>query len=266
MWSVGKVGALAAAVFVICSVLSVGVMALELEDDSLERVLAAGKLVIGIDDAYPPMEFRNERNELVGFDIDLAREIGKRLGVEVEWVPTEWSGVILALNAKKFDIILSAMSITEERAKQVAFSEPYLNEAQVIVVSNRSKNIDGPEDLVGKVVGTQLGSTSEEAARQVEGIKELKTYNKFTEVFMDLGIGRLDAAIVDELVGRYYMTQRPGMFTVVADLVYEPVGIAFRKEDKALREKLAEILDEIKADGTLARISEKWFGADITNK
>lgn len=264
MQRTGKTSLVILSVLAMIGLLSVGVLAAE--DDSLQRVLDAGKLVIGVDDAYPPMEFRNERNELVGFDIDLAREIGKRLGVEVEWVPTEWSGVILALNAKKFDIILSAMSMTEERAKQVAFSPPYLNQAQVIVVSNRSPKIEGPEDLVGKVVGTQLGSTSEEAARKVEGIKELKTYNKFTEVFMDLGIGRLDAAVVDELVGRYYMTQRPGQFTVVADLVHEPIGIAFRKEDVTLRERICEIVEEIKADGTMAKISEKWFGADITNK
>lgn len=236
------------------------------EDNSLQRVLDAGKLVIGIDDAYPPMEFRDENNQLVGFDIDLAREIGKRLGVEVEWVPTEWSGVILALKAKKFDIILSAMSITEERAKQVDFSPPYLMESQVVVVSDKSKGINTAEDLVGKVVGTQLGSTSEEAARKVEGIKEIKTYNKFTEVFMDLGIGRIDAGVVDELVGRYYMTQRPGMFKVVDYLVDEPVGIAFRQEDDALREKINEIVAEIKADGTLAEISKKWFGEDITSR
>ncbi len=263
MRRLGKLGFKCMVVALLVGVLSSSVFA---ADGSLQRVLDAGKLVIGIDDAYPPMEFRDENNQLVGFDIDFAREIGKRLGVEVEWVPTEWSGVILALKAKKFDIILSAMSITEERAKQVDFSPPYLMESQVVVVSNRSKGIATAEDLAGKVVGTQLGSTSEEAARTIEGIKELKTYNKFTEVFMDLGIGRIEAGVVDELVGRYYMTQRPGQFTVVDDVVDEPVGIAFRPEDDSLRERVNEIVAEIKAEGALAEISQKWFGEDITSK
>lgn len=235
-------------------------------DDSLEKVLRAGKLTIGIDDAYPPMEFRDPNNNLVGFDIDLAREIGKRLGVKVEWIPTEWNGVLLALNAHKFDIILSTLSVTEERAKVIDFGPPYLYESQVIVVRAKDNKIKSKEDLAGKVVGTQLGSTSEEAARTVKGIKELKKYNKFTEVFLDLGIGRLDAGVVDELVGRYYMTARPDDFKVVASIRDEPVAIGYRKQDKKLQEAINKIVEEIKADGTMAKISQKWFGTDITAK
>ncbi|HHY46508.1 MAG TPA: amino acid ABC transporter substrate-binding protein [Firmicutes bacterium] len=243
---------------------SAAAVSLAATDDSLEKVLKAGKLTIGIDDAYPPMEYRDEQNNLVGFDIDLAREIGKRLGVKVEWIPTEWSGVLLALNAHKFDIILSTLSVTEERAKQIDFGPPYLYESQVIVVCADNNTIKSKEDLVGKVVGTQLGSTSEEAAKTIKGIKELKKYNKFTEVFLDLGIGRIEAGVVDELVGRYYMKTRPDQFKVVASIVDEPVAIGYRKSDKKLQEAINKIVDEIKADGTMAKISKKWFGADIT--
>lgn len=233
-------------------------------DDSLERVKKAGKITIGIDDAFPPLEFRDDKNQLVGYDIDLSREAAKRLGVEAEWIPTEWNGVILALNSKKFDIIWSGMSMTADRAKQVDFSPAYLNEAQVVVVKANDDSVKTQDDLKGKIVGTQLGSTSEEAANKIEGLKELKKYSKFTEAFLDLANNRTQAIVVDELVGRYYMTKRPNEFKVAFPLVKEPIGIAFRKEDKALREALVKVLEEMKQDGTMAQISKKWFGEDIS--
>lgn len=233
-------------------------------DNSLQRVKQAGKLTIGIDDAFPPMEFRDDKNQLVGYDIDLAREAGKRLGVKVEWVPTDWNGVILALNSGKFDIIWSGMSITKERAKEVDFSPAYINESQVVVVKAGDNSIKTQADLKGKVVGTQLGSTGEEAAKKIKGLKDLKKYSKYTEAFLDLAAGRLDAIVVDELVGRYYMTKRPNQFKVVLSLNKEPFGIAYRKQDKELQKALNKVMAEMKKDGTMARISKKWFGKDIS--
>lgn len=233
-------------------------------DNSLQRVKQAGKLTIGIDDAFPPMEFRDDKNQLVGYDIDLAREAGKRLGVKVEWIPTDWNGVILALNSGKFDIIWSGMSITKERAKEVDFSPAYINQSQVVVVKAENNNIKTQDDLKGKIVGTQLGSTGEEAAKKLKGLKDLKKYSKYTEAFLDLDAGRLDAIVVDELVGRYYMTKRPNQFKVVLSLNKEPFGIAYRKQDKELQKALNKVMAEMKKDGTMARISKKWFGEDIS--
>ncbi|SHE89514.1 amino acid ABC transporter substrate-binding protein, PAAT family [Caldanaerobius fijiensis DSM 17918] len=233
-------------------------------DNSLQRVKQAGKLTIGIDDAFPPMEFRDDKNQLVGYDIDLAREAGKRLGVKVEWIPTDWNGVILALKSGKFDIIWSGMSITKERAKEVDFSPAYINESQVVVVKAENNTIKTQDDLKGKVVGTQLGSTGEEAAKKLKGLKDLKKYSKYTEAFLDLDAGRLDAIVVDELVGRYYMTKRPNQFKVVLSLNKEPFGIAYRKQDKELQKALNKVMAEMKKDGTMARISKKWFGEDIS--
>ncbi|WP_218915148.1 amino acid ABC transporter substrate-binding protein [Caldanaerobius polysaccharolyticus] len=210
------------------------------------------------------MEFRDEKNRLVGYDIDLAREAGKRLGVKVEWIPTDWNGVILALNSGKFDIIWSGMSITEERAKEVDFSPAYINESQVVVVKAGNEKIKNQDDLKGKVVGTQLGSTGEQAAKKLKGLKELKKYSKYTEAFLDLDAGRLDAIVVDELVGRYYMTKRSNQFKVVFSLAKEPFGIAYRKQDKELQKALNKVMEDMKKDGTMARISKKWFGEDIS--
>ena len=237
-------------------------------DDSWERVKKAGKLTIGIDDAFPPMEFRNEKNELVGFDIDASRELGKRLGITIEHIPTVWDTVILSLKSKKFDIVWSGMSITAEREKEIAFTKPYIMEKQVVVVKAGNKKITGLKDLGGDtIVGVQLGSTSEEAlAKLNKKFKEIKKYDKNTDAFMDLKIGRIDALAVDELVGRYYLSQKPGEYSVLKDeLLSEPIGIGIRKEDGALKDMIQKTLDEMFKDGTMKKISIKWFGDDITS-
>ncbi len=237
------------------------------DDGSWDRVKAAGKLVIGIDDAFPPLEFRNEKNELVGFDIDASRELGKRLGIEIVHIPTAWDGVVMSLKVKKFDIVWSGMSVTPAREKEIAFTKPYIMEKQVMVVKAGNKKIKSTSDLSKKnVVGVQQGSTSEAALGKLnKEFKEIKRYDKNTSAFMDLKIGRIDALAVDELVGRYYLSQRPGEFTVLPEaLESEPIGIGIRKEDVALKNKIQETLDSMYADGTMKQISIKWFGEDIT--
>ncbi len=264
--NVKKVGQIAL-LTLITATLVLGGVAAAAADGSLDKVKAAGVLKIGVDDAFPPMEYRDEKGQIVGFDVDLANEIGRRLGVAIEWVPTAWDGVILALQSGKFDMILSSMTITEERAKRVDFSPPYIWGAQIIVVREKDKSVSSGADLAGKVVGSQLASTGEIAARKLSGIKDLKLYGKFTEAFEDLAIGRVQAVVVDEFVGRYYITKRPGVYRVLPErLSEEEVGIAFRKEDRALREAVCAALEAIRADGTYAAISKKWFGVDVSKR
>lgn len=235
--------------------------------NSLERVKKAGKLTIAIDDSFPPMEYRDDKNTLMGFDIDFALAIGEKLGVKVEHVPTDWNGIIEALKAKKFDIILSTLSITDERKEKIDFSEPYLMEGQIIVVKKGNTVIKGKEDLTGKIVACQLGTTGEEAGKKLTGLKELKPYDKITEAFHDLKIGRVDTVIVDELVGRYYISKSPDDYVVLDQkLTDEPVGIGFNKDDKELREAIQKAINDLKADGTMTKISTKWFGVDYYKK
>ena len=256
------------AIGVVCVLAAVWALPAPAADDgSWERVRQAGKLVIGIDDAFPPMEFRNESNELVGFDIEASRELGRRLGIEIEHVPTAWDGVVMALKVKKFDCIWSCMSITPEREQEIAFTKPYIMEKQVLVVKSDNPAIKGSGDLTNKhVAGVQQGSTSEQALEKLgQEFKEIKRYDKNTEAFMDLKIGRIDTLAVDEIVGRYYLSQRPGEFRVLPEaLTSEPVGIGIRQEDVALKAQIQKILDEMFADGTMRKISIKWFGDDIT--
>lgn len=225
------------------------------------------KIVIGLDDSFPPMEFRDSSNNLIGFDIDVANEISKRLNIKFEFMPTEWSGVIQSLNSKRFDIILSALSVTPDREKEIAFSKPYILEKQIVVVRKAETSINSPEDLKGKTVGVQMGSTSEEAMKDLEkDMKEVKKYDKNTDALQDLAIGRTDAVVVDELVGRYYIKEQGDKYKILSkELTKEPIAVGFRKADNDLKDKFDKVLDEMRKDGTMEKISKKWFGEDITS-
>ncbi|KPU45676.1 cystine-binding periplasmic protein precursor [Oxobacter pfennigii] len=227
-----------------------------------DRVKTAGKIMIGVDDSYPPMEYRDDNNALVGFDVDFGNALGKKLGVEVEWVPTAWEGIIPSLQAAKFDFILSSLSITDERKLEIGFSEPYIQGGPVIITLKENTSIKSGDDLVGKVVGAQLGTTGEDAAKSVEGVKEIKSYDKITEALQDLSAKRTEAVVADDQVGRYYIALDPEKYIVAGKMVEEPFGIGFRKDDTALIDAVQKAIDELKSEGTLSKISMKWFNSD----
>lgn len=236
-------------------------------DQSLEKIKENGTLVMGLDDSFPPMGFRDENGEIVGFDIDLAKEVTKRMGVELELKPIDWEGKELSLKSGDIDIIWNGLSITDDRKKQILFSVPYLNSTQAIVV-NAGSDVKSKADFEGKIVGVQMGSTAWDALQsepEVEGsLKETKQYKDNVEALLDLKSGRTDAVIVDEIVGRYYTSQKPGEYEILEeDFGAQAYGIGFRLEDKALQEEVDKILDEMEKDGVTAEVSEKWFGKDI---
>lgn len=228
---------------------------------------AASKIVIGLDDNFPPMGFRDAKsNELVGFDIDLAREAGKRLGVEVEFKPIEWSAKEAELGGKRVDVLWNGLTITEKRKEQIAFTSPYLENRQIIIVTAASP-IKTKADLNGKVIGVQEGSSAVEAIQKDEaakGLKELRKFGDNVAALMDVSTGRLDALVVDEVVGRYYTAKKPGEYVVLEDhFGTEEYGVGVRKDDTALLGKLEKALDDMKKDGAAERISTQWFGKNI---
>ncbi|MEH7119802.1 ABC transporter substrate-binding protein [Neobacillus vireti] len=233
------------------------------EGNTFENIKKQGVLKIAVDDTFPPMEYRDDQNKLVGFDIDLANAISKELGVKVEFIPTAWDGILPGLDAKRYDVIMSSMNITDERKQKVDFVE-YMKLGQVVAVkTGNPQKIESKEDLSGKIVGVQLGSTSESAAKEIKGIKELKTYNGYTDVFNDLGLGRLQGVIVAEAVGRYYKTTKPDAFDVVGGTFQSlPVGIAVRKGDVELEAALQKAIKTVKDNGAYTEVSKKWFGTD----
>ncbi len=236
-------------------------------DTSWTRVQTAGQLAIGLDDAFPPMGFRDDGGKLVGFDIDVAEEVGRRLGVRIVWQPTEWKGVINSLYAKKFDCIWNGMTITPERQKKVAFSKPYLIDGQIATVRMDEQVIKEHADLGGKQVGVQAGSPALEAAKKLpKAAAAIREYDTNPKAFLDLEADRLDSVVVDNVTGRYYMATRPGKFRALPGYITkEAFGVAFRMEDAALRGMVQKTIDEMIADGSMGKISRKWFGEDVTN-
>ena len=226
------------------------------------------KIVIGLDDSFPPMGFRDEKNNIVGCDVDMAKEAAKRLGIEVEFKPIDWSSKEAELSAKRIDALWNGMNITEERKKNVLFSEPYMESKQLIFVLAGSP-IKSAADLSGKVVGVQQSSIGEEVVIKdtvlKNSLKDFKVYPDFIAVYMDLNTGRVDAVVTDEILGRYYMSKDKGKYVAIEQPLGEvgTYGIGFRKDDTELRDKVQKILDEMKKDGTSAKISKQWFGADI---
>lgn len=228
------------------------------------------KIVVGLDDNFPPMGFKDEKNEIVGFDIDLAKEAAKRLNREVEFKGIDWASKEAELKSGRVDILWNGLDITEKRKENMLFSEPYMDNKQIIFVKKGTAGITDEKSLAGKVVGTQSAGTAEEYMDNSEffkkEVKEVKKYSDYVSAFMDLENGRIDAVVGDEITGRYYMSKHPETIEAVDTAVGEvsTFGIGFAKENQALRDDVQKVLNEMKADGTIAKISEKWFGKDIT--
>ncbi|QNN58122.1 amino acid ABC transporter substrate-binding protein [Diaphorobacter ruginosibacter] len=228
---------------------------------------AVTKIVVGLDDNFPPMGFRDEKNELVGFDIDMAREAAKRMGVEAEFKPIDWSAKEAELSGKRVDALWNGLTITEERKEKIGFTSPYMENHQIIVVAAKSA-INNKADMAGKVVGAQEGSSAVDAVKKEDAVfksfKEFKTFGDNVTALMDLSAGRLEAVVVDEVVGRYYVAKKPDEYRVLDEnFGTEDYGVGVRKDDTALLEKLNKAMADMKADGTSAKIATQWFGKDI---
>ncbi|MFD2444377.1 amino acid ABC transporter substrate-binding protein [Bacillus sp. CGMCC 1.16607] len=234
--------------------------------DSKEQ---AKTLVIGIDDKFAPMGFRDESNEIVGFDIDYAKAAAKKMGVKFEFQPIDWQTKESELSSGRIDLIWNGYTITDERKEKVLFTKPYLKNAQVVVTLADS-NISKLADLEGKVVGLQSLSSAADALNANPIKSKVKEVTEFTDnvlALSDLKNSRLDAVIIDEVVIDYYMTKEKDTFKILDEsLAPEEYGVGVKKGNEELLEKLQKALDEMNEDGTAAEISKKWFGEDIVLK
>ncbi|WBW96772.1 amino acid ABC transporter substrate-binding protein [Oceanirhabdus sp. W0125-5] len=221
------------------------------------------KFVVGLDDNFPPMGFRSESGEIIGFDIDLAKEAAKRIGYEVEFKAVDWDGVLLSLNNGDIDVIWNGLTITEERKEKIGFTDEYLVNNQIIVVSGESE-ITTKGELKDMIIGVQMGSSSQTVIENIKdeiGIGEIKKYSNNVDALLDLKAGRIQGVVVDEVVGRYYMVKNGGSYRILEEtLGGESYGVGFRKSDSDFGEELNEVLIEMKEDGTFDKIKEMWFG------
>lgn len=225
------------------------------------------KIIVGLDDQFPPMGYRDENNELIGFDIDLAKAAAEKMGVEVEFQPIDWDSKELELNSDKINLIWNGFSITDERKASMEFTKPYLNNRMLIAV-NEGSDIKTKADLEGKNVGVQDGSSAVDAVEADEihtKFASMPTYDTNILALADLEIGRVDAVVIDEIVIKDYLAKNTDKKFVLLDEDFgsEVYGIAAKKGNTELIDKLQKALDEMSADGTSAEISKKWFGEDI---
>jgi ABC-type amino acid transport substrate-binding protein len=235
-------------------------------DDSLQRVQRAGKLLVATDPTYPPMEFRKD-GKLVGFDIDLARRLSRGLGVEAEFVEVPWKpdDLMQRLNAREFDVLLSTVTITEDRLQKVEFVE-YLR-VPLTFVCKQGVTVKSDKDLAGKIVAVQ---TDTAAQKLVEGfrkkgvaVKEVKVFAGTLEPLDAVREGRAEVTLADEPVARYYALQDPRLSvtgSVGHALDPDPIGIAFRKEDRELQTAVTDALKAMRQDGSFGKLLEEWFG------
>ncbi|MDR0456014.1 MAG: amino acid ABC transporter substrate-binding protein [Treponema sp.] len=237
-------------------------------DNSLQSIMNRKKLIMGLDDSFPPMGFRNDNNEIVGYDVDLAKEAVKRMGVELVLQPIDWNAKEQELNTGEIDCIWNGFTITDERKKNLLFTPPYLKNAQVIVVKGNSP-VNTLKDLTGKTAGTQAGSASVEALDDAPefkaSLRQVVEYKDFLTALMDLDVGGIDAVVIDLVVANDNINRSGKNFRILNErLGEEEFGVGFRKNDRALADRVWAVLLDMAKDGTVAKIATQWLGADIS--
>lgn len=217
-------------------------------------------LKVGGDAAFAPFEFVDEKNQVVGFDIDLVKAIGEIIGYEVQYLNMAWDGLIPSLINKNIDIIASGMSITPARQEQVNFSDPYFTSVLTIVVHKNNNSIKTLDDLANKKVVVQINTTGDFACDDIPGVKVYR-YNTAPEALQNVALGVCDAAVIDLPVAEAYFAANPNAPLKHVGKVSEDdfFGLAIRKEDTELLAKVNAALAEIKANGTYDQIFAKWF-------
>lgn len=230
--------------------------------NALDRVEDSGEIRIGFEGTYQPFNYLDDNNEYAGFDVDIANELAKRMGVKTKFVATKWDSLIGGLKADKFDVIIAQMTVTEERKKSVDFTDPYVVTGSVLITKEDTTGISELEDIKGKKVGVGGGTTFEEVARSVDGA-DVNLYKSINDYIQDLINGRLDVIINDQLLMSYNIKEEKLPLKIVSDIMNkDEIAMAVKKGNDDLVTKLNQELSEMKEDGTYDDIYKKWFDSE----
>ena len=241
---------------------------------TLAQVKASGELRIGCEAAYVPFTYRVD-GKIVGYDVELAELLCKPLGVKATFIDTAWAGVIPSLYAKKFDVVMSSMSYTKERLERVAFSIPYAEASQSLLVrAGDMDKIKGMTDLNGRVVAVKLGSPGQILQEKMNvnlkqaggaGFKEIRTFDDHPSAYVALAQNRVDGVLNTLATLAMVLRDAPGKYAIVKGMGADNwAGVAARKEDTEIVQFLDAGLRRLKADGSLFKLQEKWFGFRMT--
>lgn len=235
--------------------------------DSLAAIKQRGSLRIGCEGTYSPFCYQDEQGNLVGFDVDIAKAVAGKMGLKPEFTPSKWEGILAALDSGRFDVIFNQVTLSDERKKAYDFSQPYTYSGlQILVRKDRLKDIKGPDDLAGRKVGVLLGTNHEQWLREHAPKADVRTYEDDASRNQDLLVGRIDAIFNDRLIVGASEKIYGGQILPAGPLVFETrQAAAVKKGNTELVAAIDQALQALTADGTMKKISEKWFSLDVTH-
>lgn len=240
--------------------------AIAADENLLNKVKDRGTLLVGLEGTYPPFSFQDENGKLAGFEVDFANALAQHLGVKASLKPTKWDGMLASLDSKRIDVVINQVTISDERKKKYDFSTPYtISGIQALTKADKASSIAKPSDLSGKKVGLGLGTNYEQWLREnVKGV-DIRTYDDDPTKYQDLRVGRIDAILVDRLAA-LDLVKKTGNTLAVAGPAFsrQEAGVAVRKNNPELLAAIDKAIADMQKDGTLAKISDKWFGVDVT--
>jgi cystine transport system substrate-binding protein len=247
----------------ISSVLVMGILAgCSGAQTATARVKKSGVLRVGLEGTYPPFNYVDEQKQMVGFDVDVSKEIARRLGAKAEFVGSEWKALIGGLQADKFDVIIAQMSITDERKQSVDFTDPYVLSGAVLIAKKGDSRFKKLDDIKGFKVGVGLGTTFETLAKSVQGA-EVKSYDSFDQYAQELVNGRVDVIVNDQLLAAYAIKKGQLPIAIASPVLSEDrIGIAVKKGNAELVSQVNKSLTDMKTDGTYKQIFMQWFGVE----
>ena len=236
--------------------------------DAASQTAVEGTLTVGLDDTFAPMGFRDEKGDLVGFDIDLANAVGEQLGMKVEFKPITWDTKDMELKSKKIDCVWNGMSVTPERMEAMSLSNKYLDNTIILMSEDKNVKIAKAEDLANYKIGTQADSAALAMLNDNEAADSFKDniseYPDYDKALLALKSGRVDVLAIDQVLGEYKNKNLGGELNVCEYALGEDAyAIGFRKEDTALRDAVNDALKALIDDGTSEEISTEWFGKNI---
>ncbi|WP_130835292.1 cystine ABC transporter substrate-binding protein [[Erwinia] mediterraneensis] len=235
-------------------------------ENLLNKVKERGTLLVGLEGTYPPFSYQDENGKLTGFEVDFAEQLAQHLGVKASLKPTKWDGMLASLESKRIDVVINQVTISDERKKKYDFSTPYtISGIQALVRKDKEGSISKAEDLAGKKVGVGLGTNYEQWLREnVKGV-DVRTYDDDPTKYQDLRSGRIDAILVDRLAA-LDLVKKTGNTMAVAGEAFsrQEAGVTLRKGNDDLLQAVNQAIADMQKDGSLSKLSEKWFGADVT--
>ncbi|MGV8921210.1 MAG: cystine ABC transporter substrate-binding protein [Pseudomonas sp.] len=234
--------------------------------DQLQKIKDSGTIKVGLEGTYPPFSFVDADGKLTGFEVEFSNALAKELGVKADIQPTKWDGILAALESKRLDVVINQVTISEERKKKYDFSEPYtISGIQALTAKKNAGKFPTPESLSGHKVGVGLGTNYEQWLKEHVPGAIVKTYDDDPTKFQDLMVGRTDAILIDRLAALEETKKTGDKLAVSGDAFSrQEAGIAIRKGEPETVAAVNAAIDKLRADGTLAKLSQKYFGSDVT--